>query len=78
MSSANYYTQMLPAFSIMNLQWKSFDAKVQLAYNTNYTALPFTNHIRDLGIYHDYFVAGSRKLSETLPNRQNFNPFRPT
>jgi len=41
------------AFRIANLQWNVADDVVNLTYTIDHSVLPFTHHIRDLGIYHD-------------------------
>ena len=41
------------AFRIANPQWNVADDVVNLTYTIDHSVLPFTHHIRDLGIYHD-------------------------
>ena len=41
------------AFRINNTQWNLVNEVADLTYNTDGHVLPFTDHIRDLGVHHD-------------------------
>ena len=41
------------AFRIDNTQWNLANEVAKLTYNIDGYVLPFTDHIRDLGVYHD-------------------------